>query len=70
MNFASDNTTGASPEILEALIKANSGSTMPYGNDQYTTLATQMIQELFAIGIAILTKTSVELLNFLPEAQN
>ena len=47
MNFASDNTTGASPEILEALIKANSGSTMPYGNDQYTTLATQMIQELF-----------------------
>ena len=36
MNFASDNTTGASPEMLEALQNANEGQTMPYGEDEYT----------------------------------
>ena len=47
MNFASDNTTGASPEIIEAIVKANSGSAMPYGDDVHTAIVTEMIQELF-----------------------
>lgn len=34
VNFASDNVTGACPEVLQAVIDANeSGPRMPYGND-------------------------------------
>ncbi len=36
MNFCSDNVTGISPEIIAALIAANEGTAMPYGNDEYT----------------------------------
>ena len=33
MNFASDNTSAAAPEIMAAIAAANEGSAMPYGND-------------------------------------
>lgn len=33
MNFASDNTAGVSPEILDALNKVNAGTAKPYGDD-------------------------------------
>ncbi|HUI16216.1 MAG TPA: low specificity L-threonine aldolase [Alphaproteobacteria bacterium] len=36
MNFASDNVTGAAPEILAAIAAANEGAAMPYGNDPVT----------------------------------
>ena len=36
MNFCSDNVTGASPEILEALIRANAGTRPSYGEDDQT----------------------------------
>lgn len=47
MNFASDNTTGASPEMLEALQKANEGQTIPYGDDEYTKRAGDAIRDIF-----------------------
>lgn len=53
MNFASDNTTGASPEVLDALIKANSGNTMPYGDDEYTKRVEQKICEIFETDAAV-----------------
>ena len=34
VKFASDNVTGACPEVLDAIIKANDGIAPPYGNDQ------------------------------------
>ena len=34
--FASDNYSGACPEVLEALIKSNEGSLEAYGNVIYT----------------------------------
>ena len=37
VQFASDNVTGACPEVLEAIIKANDGDRTPYGNDQIST---------------------------------
>ena len=46
-NFCSDNTTGASPEIMAALAAANSGQTMPYGNDDYTRRVEQRFREVF-----------------------
>ncbi|GAA1810367.1 threonine aldolase family protein [Nesterenkonia flava] len=33
-SFASDNVAGVSPEILEALQRANSGAALPYGGDR------------------------------------
>ena len=34
VKFASDNVTGACPEVLDAILKANDGDRTPYGNDQ------------------------------------
>ena len=36
MDFASDNGTGASPEILAAIAAANDGNAPAYGADNYT----------------------------------
>lgn len=47
MNFASDNTTGASPEIIKAITEANSGQTLPYGDDDWTKRVRDRICELF-----------------------
>lgn len=47
MNFCSDNTTGAAPEILEAIVRLNDGQKMPYGNDDITAEAETRIQEIF-----------------------
>lgn len=47
MNFASDNTTGASPEVIAAITAANDGQTMPYGNDDYTAKVTDRIRDVF-----------------------
>src|SRR3974390_976502 len=33
MNFASDNTVGVAPEIMDAMLAANKGAAMPYGAD-------------------------------------
>ena len=33
VKFASDNVTGACPEVLDAILKANDGDRTPYGND-------------------------------------
>jgi threonine aldolase len=36
MNFASDNVTGVSPEIMAALSAVNEGTVKSYGEDEYT----------------------------------
>ena len=35
--FNSDNVTGACPEVMEALIAANSGVASSYGNDKWSS---------------------------------
>ncbi len=47
MKFGSDNQTGASPQVMEMLIKANSGFTHGYGDDEWTAMAVEALQELF-----------------------
>jgi threonine aldolase len=42
--LASDNWAGAHPEVLDALIAANSGDEMSYGRDQYTARLQQIIK--------------------------
>ena len=45
--FASDNYSGACPEVLEAIVKANEGYTSAYGNDIYTERAANKIRDFF-----------------------
>lgn len=47
MNFCSDNATGASPAVIEAVVRANEGSAMPYGGDPLTQQAEDKIRALF-----------------------
>ena len=37
--FASDNTSGVHPKVMEALNKANVGAAEPYGDDPWTAEA-------------------------------
>ncbi len=52
MNFASDNTAGIAPEILEALVRANDGFAMGYGNDALTRRAERLLADFFEHQVA------------------
>jgi threonine aldolase len=47
MYFASDNTAGMAPEILDALGKANTGYALGYGNDDWTKRVEARFAEIF-----------------------
>jgi threonine aldolase len=47
MHFASDNTVGAHPRVLQAVVDANAGVEPSYGADRYTAEATAAMAELF-----------------------
>jgi threonine aldolase len=53
MNFASDNTAGMAPEILQALIDANDGFVLGYGNDDLTRAVERRIGEVFERDVAV-----------------
>jgi threonine aldolase len=46
-NFYSDNVSGASPEILRAIVDANAEDTAPYGGDPHTQRLERRMAELF-----------------------
>ena len=46
-SFASDNNAGVHPKILEAIIAANEGHVIAYGDDPYTARATLKFQQQF-----------------------
>lgn len=63
--FASDNNAGIHPDILEALIEANEGHTVAYGDDPYTRRAKDLLQEQFgsqAEVFLVLTGTAANVL--------
>lgn len=47
MNFCSDNATGAAPAVMDAVMRADEGSSMPYGDDPLTKQAEDKIRALF-----------------------
>ena len=47
MIFTSDNASGAAPEIMAALVEAEKGYAMPYGNDPLTARAQDQVREVF-----------------------
>lgn len=48
--FASDNTAGAHPDVIEAVAAANVGHAAPYGADAWTTRCAARFDELFGGG--------------------
>lgn len=52
-DFRSDNVTGAAPEILEALARANSGTQSSYGEDDYSRRVESRLTEIFETPVAV-----------------
>ena len=53
MNFCSDNTTCVAPEIMDALVAANSGQAAPYGEDDITAGLAARFGALFETEVAV-----------------
>ncbi|MBY6155278.1 low specificity L-threonine aldolase [Vannielia litorea] len=47
MRFASDNTGPVHPAVMEALVAANDGYAMPYGNDPLSQAVVEQVRETF-----------------------
>lgn len=52
--FASDNAAGAHPQVLDALVAANAGHALAYGQDDWTRRATLAFCELFDRDVEVL----------------
>jgi threonine aldolase len=53
IDFRSDNTGRAAPEILDALIRANSGTALGYGADEWTARLQERFSELFEAKVRV-----------------
>ena len=53
IDYSSDNTGRAAPEILEALIRANHGTALGYGADDYTATLQRRFSELFETAVRV-----------------
>lgn len=53
ISFSSDNYSGASPEILQAIQDANQGHVPAYGNDPYTEKAISLFKEVLGSSITV-----------------
>jgi threonine aldolase len=53
IDYRSDNTGAAAPEILDALIRANRGTALGYGADAWTAQLQQQFSELFETAVRV-----------------
>jgi len=53
VEFGSDNHSGVHPDIIQALIDANTSYEIAYGDDQYTKSAVQTLKEVFESDIDV-----------------
>jgi threonine aldolase len=53
MNFASDNTAPVAPAILDAIVKANAGFALGYGNDDWTRDVERRLAAVFEHEVAV-----------------
>ncbi|HEY5796133.1 MAG TPA: low specificity L-threonine aldolase [Bosea sp. (in: a-proteobacteria)] len=58
MNFVSDNTAGASPNVMAAIAAANDGAASAYGTDVWTHSAEKRFAEIFEHEVAVFLVTS------------
>jgi threonine aldolase len=52
-SFASDNYAGAHPEIIDAIVAANGGHQISYGEDAYTERLHEVFAEQFGAGVEV-----------------
>jgi threonine aldolase len=53
IDYRSDNTGRAAPQILEALMRANHGTALGYGDDQWTANLQQRFSDLFETAVRV-----------------
>ena len=53
VDFRSDNTGRAAPEILDALLRANRGTALGYGEDEWTAALQRRYAELFETAVRV-----------------
>lgn len=58
MNFRSDNTAPAAPEIIAALTRVNEGAAVAYGEDQWSKLLNEEFSALFEREVRVFTVAS------------
>jgi threonine aldolase len=51
--FASDNVTSACPEVMDAVIAANSGIAESYGDDQWSSRLQTKLSEIFETDVIV-----------------
>ncbi len=56
--FASDNVTGACPEVMDAVVEANSGVSVSYGDDEWSMRLRGKIAEVFETDVAVFPTVS------------
>jgi threonine aldolase len=59
MRFASDNTSGAAPEVMAAVLKANEGYERSYGADAAMGRVTALVREIFEAPEAVVHLVAV-----------
>ncbi len=69
MNFASDNTAGIAPRILDAIVRANQGFALGYGNDETTRRLERRIAQVFEHEVAMFIVATGTAANALALAQ-
>ena len=57
-DFRSDNVGGAAPEIIEAIIAANTGTAAPYGDDDHTRRMNERFAALFERPVQVFALSS------------
>ena len=58
MNFTSDNSHGAAPEIIEAMARANAGALGSYGADPYAARVEDRLREIFETDLRVFLVTT------------
>ena len=58
MNFGSDNQSGASEKVLQAIVEANSGAQSSYGTDEWTRRAEELLAEFFETSVDVFLVSS------------
>ncbi len=53
-SFASDNAAGAHPQVMEALVEANRGPSLAYGEDPWTAAAVDELRDRFEAPVEVL----------------
>ncbi len=57
MQFASDNTAPVHPRVMDAIMAANDGPAMPYGEDELTQRAEALLRDTFGAADALIVTT-------------